>query len=506
MCCTKDTVFVDLIDCLASYFGEDDVKNCFVWLNFYCLKDPFDVSRPISNSATIAEELVSRYKDMVVFLPSLTRLNVDAHSSLLLKAAIHAKKELRFILPYRVKTEFVRDLTLGLGDTTTSKEQEEGLSLYHDATAEYRGGELAWLNRAFLEKVQQIVGDVACTGAEEKLEKGDVYEFLKFMAFLSEINRINSKEAVALLNEAEKTIKELFGPSGDKHYAKDSTFALEYVEMLNELGLLKMQQDLDEDAKGVFIIAYEVLSELDEEMKGRPAFEAVVGKTMHSLALAYRSLSDLDKAEKFARRAVEVTSDLNRASPSAAQALCTYADVMSDMRKHKKAEGFYVESLKTWKSLVKENPEEIGYQLERNLVRNNFATLLAQMGSFQEAIVETKKCIEFEEKHYGKNSFSLATNYDNLANYLAALFQEERDQQFYDDAKKYFDKALELKLRYLPENHVSVAKTKFDLALLLRDNNEDVEAGKLGREALEVFKRVLGEDNPRTKSAQKRFG
>ena len=499
-------MFVDLIDCLLSYFGEEDPKTCFVWLGLYCSRDPLNVSRPLSQSISIAEDAVSRFSDIVVFLPSLSNMNIDAPSSLLLKAAMRKEKELRFILPYRVKTEFVRELTLGLGDVTASRKREEGLSLYHDATAEYLASDLAWLNRAFTEKVQQIIGDVACTGAEEKLKAGEVYEFLKFMTFLSEIGRINSSLAVGLLNEAEKTIKGIFGPEGDKHYARDSTFAQEFVEMLNEVARLKMQQDLDEDAKTLLVTAYEILGELDQELKGNPAFEEVVGKTMYSLALAHHNLSDLEKAEKFARKAVEATMDLNNSSPSAAQALCTYADIMSDMRKHKKAEGFYVQSLKIWKGLIKENPEEIRFQLEHNLVRNNFATLLAQMGSFEEAILETKKSIEFEEKHYGKNSFNLATNYDNLANYLAALFQIKKEPHFYDDAKQHFHKALELKSRHLPEHHVSIAKTKFGLALLLRDNSEDDEAGKLGKEALEVFKRVLGDDDSRTKSAQKRFG
>uniref|UniRef100_UPI000A752B74 tetratricopeptide repeat protein n=1 Tax=Geitlerinema sp. PCC 9228 TaxID=111611 RepID=UPI000A752B74 len=77
---------------------------------------------------------------------------------------------------------------------------------------------------------------------------------------------------------------------------------------------------------------------------------------------------------------------------------------------------------------------------------------------------------------------------------LAGLYQS---QGRYEEAEPLYRQALEMRKRLLGEQHPDVATSLNNLAELYRSQGRYDEAEPLYRQALEMFKRLLGEQHPR---------
>ncbi len=84
-----------------------------------------------------------------------------------------------------------------------------------------------------------------------------------------------------------------------------------------------------------------------------------------------------------------------------------------------------------------------------------------------------------------------ATSYNNLAELY-------RTQGRYEKAEPYYDKALEIRRRVLGEDHPSTATSYNNLALLYKTQGRYEEAEPYYEKALEIRRSILGENHPNT--------
>ncbi len=97
--------------------------------------------------------------------------------------------------------------------------------------------------------------------------------------------------------------------------------------------------------------------------------------------------------------------------------------------------------------------------------------------------------LNLQEEDLGTNHLDVATTCNNLA----LLYQ---DQGKYEEAEPLFKRALKISEEVLGPNHPYVATTCNNLALLYQDQGKYEEAEPLYKRALKIYEEVLGPNNP----------
>ena len=122
---------------------------------------------------------------------------------------------------------------------------------------------------------------------------------------------------------------------------------------------------------------------------------------------------------------------------------------------------------------------------------NNMAYVCRAQGSYDDALKYYLKALEICEKVLGKDHPSTATAYDNLA----GVYQGQGN---YEDALKYYLKALEICEKVLGQDHPSTAATYNNLAGIFEDQGNYDDALNYYLKALEIWEKVHGQDHPDT--------
>lgn len=99
------------------------------------------------------------------------------------------------------------------------------------------------------------------------------------------------------------------------------------------------------------------------------------------------------------------------------------------------------------------------------------------------------KCLQFSRIRFGEEHIYVAQSINNLA--IIYDFQER-----YSDAEPLYVQALEMKQRLLGEEHEIVAQSLNNLAIFYRKQGRFSEAGPLYKQALESRRYTLGEEHP----------
>ena len=165
---------------------------------------------------------------------------------------------------------------------------------------------------------------------------------------------------------------------------------------------------------------------------------------------------------------------------------------------------------------------------------NNLAMCLHRQKNYKEAKPLMTLALETEKQLHGEEHLSVALAMDNLATILSALGQfseaeplcrkalaifkasgqdghaaicagnlagclEDLDRM--DEAKAMYQEALEIKKKVFGNEHPRVSAALHNLAVILWvQDHGSVEANRLGKQALEISAKSLGPDHPRTRA------
>ena len=107
---------------------------------------------------------------------------------------------------------------------------------------------------------------------------------------------------------------------------------------------------------------------------------------------------------------------------------------------------------------------------------------------FDEALLFYEKVLELTKKEYGENHIYVARSYNNIAVVYGV-------QGKYDEALELYNKALDIWKSILGENHVDVAAFYNNIALAYNNQGKYDKALELYNKALDIQKSILGENH-----------
>jgi len=91
---------------------------------------------------------------------------------------------------------------------------------------------------------------------------------------------------------------------------------------------------------------------------------------------------------------------------------------------------------------------------------------------------------------------NVAGTYNNMA----VVFRRQGD---YKKALEYYNMALKIRVDKLGHDHVDVANTQYNIALVHKSMDKEEEAGRLFLRCAEIYAQVYGADHSETLDAQK---
>jgi len=204
-------------------------------------------------------------------------------------------------------------------------------------------------------------------------------------------------------------------------------------------------------------------------------------ETMTSLDVLAQSLqcqAKFAEAEALFSEVLAMKKKFGERDRDLVAALANLASMLIDERKFSQAEPLVRESL----SLAQELHEsEVGSL-------SKLASLEFARGETTQAELDLRKAISILRKQ-GDDSTVLATLLSNLGVFL-------EDQRKLAEAETVHREALELQRKLLGDNHPDVAHALANLSYVLGGLRRWEEAERLGQEALEIRRRVFGNEHP----------
>jgi CHAT domain-containing protein/tetratricopeptide (TPR) repeat protein len=127
-------------------------------------------------------------------------------------------------------------------------------------------------------------------------------------------------------------------------------------------------------------------------------------------------------------------------------------------------------------------------------IRNSLATLLGDMGLFDEAIVESRRVVEASEKSAGHDSATHATTLNNLAVLVEQLGR-------YDEALALQMEALAIREKILEPNHPDFAQSWTNIAINHLFAGRPKESLVYFRKTIDLAERTSGPEHPSVANA-----
>jgi len=212
-----------------------------------------------------------------------------------------------------------------------------------------------------------------------------------------------------------------------------------------------------------------------------PLTTAMLGQLGHTL----RFKGDLSGAEVAYRRALEMSRNLCGPEHSDIALAChNLASLLQATGDTAEAEGLYDESLHQNKKIHGEGSQKVA------TVLNSLGAFSYRRGDYETAEARFREAAEITRANLGEHSTDLAPCLNNLATTLQA-------QGKYQQVIPLYRQTLGIVVDALGYEHTYVATTLQNIAGALVASNGDLhEAARLTREALDLRRRVLGEESP----------
>ena len=208
-----------------------------------------------------------------------------------------------------------------------------------------------------------------------------------------------------------------------------------------------------------------------------------LARRMERLALVLLRLGRAAEAEPLSRRAVDLSRrTYGDGHTHTAAALSNLATRLDRMGKIDEVEALYLESLGIWRAQASENPGLVP-------VLSNLGAFYRRRGRIDEAVVHLREAVAVGRRAL-PDSPQLADAMNNLG--VALLYQNAEAQ-----SEALHKEALELQRRILGEEHLAVAASLGNLGVLSRRAGRLDEAIDYYHRAVAIEEYNLGEDHPR---------
>jgi non-specific serine/threonine protein kinase/serine/threonine-protein kinase len=222
---------------------------------------------------------------------------------------------------------------------------------------------------------------------------------------------------------------------------------------------------------------------IENELADEPR---IAGRLERTIAETYRNLGLYERAERHAKRALEIRSEAFGAEHlDTMKSKQTLGIVYYEQGRLDEAEPLLVEALETHQRLHGDDcPVTAG-------LPNQLAVLYHRQGRWDEAETMFLVTLEALRRRLGNDHRGTI---DVMSN-LAVLYE---DSGRYDEAERLLLETLEARKRVLGDDHRSTLATMNNLAILYKSQKRYEEAEPLFLETLEAKKRVLGDDHKET--------
>jgi len=235
--------------------------------------------------------------------------------------------------------------------------------------------------------------------------------------------------------------------------------------------------------------AEDALLEAEERIEKNPRSLDDQARILFDLYFLYDDLGRLDRAEHYARKAVDFTNVHYGAEDRRTLASRNnLATTLQDQGKHAEAEDEHRAVLAIREQVQgTEHPETLSS-------RNNLANTLAAQGKHAEAEGEHRAVLALRERVLGAEHPETLSSRNNLANVLQA-------QGKYAEAEGENRAVLAIGERAQGAEHPDVFLSCFNLALILESQEKYQEASVFVQRAEMGWRKVLGADHPNSKLA-----
>lgn len=291
-------------------------------------------------------------------------------------------------------------------------------------------------------------------------------------------------EAYANLGFQQKG-EDVLDRSIEEHKKLYSEQSLEMAAILLKRGVV---EDLNYDiAHPYFKEAYQIYS----QNSGTPPLK--MANVAEQLAYSYRYLGNLDSAEYFARRSLQISREqLAENDGQVLEAKSTLAYVLRKKNELQKAEKLYLDVISKRKTESSEEPLELGE------IYNNLAFIYFDQENYEEAAKYLRKALKINERIFGPGHAQTLRVRSNLAGLLEFTGQKKQIESLYRDNLKYAS-------RHYPENHWKIGEKYATLGYFLTEEERYRDAESLLRKSSEIYKKDLGQDHIWTASEYSRL-
>ncbi|MEM7081966.1 MAG: serine/threonine-protein kinase [Pseudomonadota bacterium] len=222
----------------------------------------------------------------------------------------------------------------------------------------------------------------------------------------------------------------------------DKNDGIEVARFQYEYGELSLNEGKYQDALTYF---HRTMTLLDDLSVGDPKFKA---NLLASLGQSYQFGGDVDKGERYMRESLELIDELDYDIP-----------------------------------------------LDRSTISHNLATLLHELGRYEEAEVLYLDTYEIEGRILGEDHHAL----DVVMTNIGRLYKDMRN---FEKAEQFLRGAIRVVQKVHGDNHFFTAYNTKNLADLLRDKNDFANADVLYTKVIATYENTLETDHPYMASAQ----
>ena len=233
-----------------------------------------------------------------------------------------------------------------------------------------------------------------------------------------------------------------------------------------------------------------------ERTKDKPEdYERALAEICFLTAGWLREHNQMETAEAFARKALEICQSLAEKSPDAFEysvsaSLNTLALITKSTNRPRESEQCYQEAIESFKELANQTPQT--FEEDLATVLNNLGALLYKTNRYEEAERYYREALEVRWKLVEQDPGAFEPDLATFCNNLGLLLAKTKR---YKEAERYYREALEVRWKLVEQDpgtfELDLANACLNLAILLENTQRYEEAERYYRKALKLYRKLV---------------